>query len=76
MAKVKVRLSIRPDEDWEVDEDEIPNLRAQGLLVEDAKPVVDEQAAEYEAARKRAAEERAAAASATPRTGRGQKDGE
>lgn len=39
MAKTKVRLSLRPDEDWEVDEDEIPVLRHQGLLIEeDAAP--------------------------------------
>lgn len=32
--KVKVRLSIRPDEDTEVDHDELPVLRSQGLLIE------------------------------------------
>jgi hypothetical protein len=70
---VKVRLSIRPDEDWEVDEDEIPGLRAQGFLVEgDAKATVDEEAAEREVARQRAADERAEAAKA----GRGKNAGE
>lgn len=38
MAKVQVRLSIRPDELTEVDEDELPVLRAQGLLLEDGPP--------------------------------------
>lgn len=72
--KVQVRLSIRPDELTEVDADEIPNLRSQGLLIEDSAPKADEHA-EYEAARKRAAEERAAAAASTPKAGRS-KDGE
>lgn len=75
MAKTSVRLTIRPDEPWEVDEDEIPNLRAQGLLIEDGKLKVDEQAAEYEAAKQRGAEERAAATKAV-KAGSGQKAGE
>lgn len=33
---VKVRLTIRPDEDTLVPEDEVPVLRHQGLLIEDA----------------------------------------
>ena len=35
MAKKTVRLTLRPDEPWEVDEDEIVNLRNQGLLIEE-----------------------------------------
>jgi len=34
-AKVPVRLTLRPDEDWLVEPGEIPGLRAQGLLIED-----------------------------------------
>ena len=64
--KIKVRLTIRPDEDWEVGEDEIPGLRHQGLLVED-EPEPDTRAAEYQVALKRGAEERARAA----KTGKG-----
>lgn len=77
--KVKVRLSIRPDEDTEVDREEVDNLRSQGLLIEDdAKPTADEQAAEYEAARQRAAAERAAAEepAKTGKAARGQNAGE
>lgn len=33
---VRVRLSHRPDEDHDVPEDEVPILRQQGLLVENA----------------------------------------
>ena len=33
MAKIKVLLTLRPDEPWEVDEDEVPTLRAEGLLL-------------------------------------------
>jgi len=36
--KVKVRLTLQPGEPWEVDEDEIPVLRHQGLLIEDEPP--------------------------------------
>lgn len=41
MAKIKVLLTLRPDEPWEVDEDELENLRQEGLLLEvlgDSKP--------------------------------------
>lgn len=33
MPKVKVLLTLRPDEPWEVDLDELPNLAAEGLLL-------------------------------------------
>lgn len=35
MAMVKARLTIRPDEPFEVDEAELPHLRNEGLLIED-----------------------------------------
>lgn len=37
MAKVKVKLTLF-DEPHEVDEDELPSLRQQGLLVEEPAP--------------------------------------
>lgn len=33
----KVRLTIRPDEETEVPEDEVAVLRSQGLLIEDTR---------------------------------------
>lgn len=39
MAKVKVQLSIYPEGHLhQIDEDELPQLRADGLLVEDDEP--------------------------------------
>jgi hypothetical protein len=35
---MKVRTTMRPDEEIEVDEHEAGELRSQGLLIEDDKP--------------------------------------
>lgn len=51
MPKVKVKLTLFP-EPREVDEDEIPSLRAQGLLEEDPAPAPAAEPAAVKATKK------------------------
>jgi hypothetical protein len=56
MPKVRVVLSMHPDRPVEVDRDELPSLRSQGLLLEVEGETVATQAAEAEAAADAAAD--------------------